>query len=208
MTAVFVPVAFITGPAGIFYRQFSLTMAIAIVLSGIVALTLTPLCAPRFCARHDAPPGAPRSPLLRLVQSPLLSESKGRYAGLLRRTAARRLVTLVLLAAFVVGTGLVSRSRFRRASSPSEDQGMFYASVTTPPGATLERTKEVVDAIQTAGQDIDGVESIATLAGTNVLSDGTGATYGTCLVNLKPWDERRAVGRTPSSTRCARGCST
>jgi len=73
---------------------------------------------------------------------------------------------------------------------PEEDQGMFYASVSTPPGATLERTKEVVNAIQRAAADIEGVESVATLAGTNILSDGTGATYGSCLVNLKDWRER------------------
>lgn len=62
--------------------------------------------------------------------------------------------------------------------------------MTSPPGATLERTKEVVNAIAAAATDIEGIESIATLAGTNVLSDGTGASYGTCIVNLEPWDER------------------
>src|SRR5690606_23208144 len=61
---------------------------------------------------------------------------------------------------------------------------------TSPPGATLERTKEIVDAIAAAGRDLEGVRSIATLAGSNLTSDGTGASYGTLLVNLKPWDER------------------
>src|SRR5690606_17292856 len=93
------------------------------------------------------------------------------------------------LGAFLVGTGVASIA-VPRGFIPTEDQSFFYASVTTPPGATLERTKEIVDAIERAGRTIDGVESIATLAGANVLSDGTGATYGTVLVNLAPWEDR------------------
>jgi HAE1 family hydrophobic/amphiphilic exporter-1 len=67
---------------------------------------------------------------------------------------------------------------------------MFYVSVTSPPGASLERTMDVVDAIAAAGAEIEGVESIATLAGSNILSEGTGSTYGTCIVNLAPWSAR------------------
>jgi hydrophobic/amphiphilic exporter-1 (mainly G- bacteria), HAE1 family len=68
---------------------------------------------------------------------------------------------------------------------------MFYVSVTTPPGATLERTKEVVNTIQASAQKLEGVESVSTLSGTNILSDGTGATYGTVLINLKKWEDRK-----------------
>jgi HAE1 family hydrophobic/amphiphilic exporter-1 len=189
MTAVFVPLGFISGPAGIFYRQFSLTMAIAIVLSGFVALTLTPaLCALLLVAdTHTHQAGWLARWFARFNARYLKLEDK--YVALLRGTAGRRLVTLVVLAAFLVGTGKVS-AMVARGFIPEEDQGFFYVSVTAPPGATLERTKAVVDAIEAAGKGLPGVESIATLAGTNILSDGTGAGYGTCLVSLKPWDER------------------
>jgi HAE1 family hydrophobic/amphiphilic exporter-1 len=192
MSAVFVPVAFIKGPSGIFYRQFSLTMAIAIVLSGVVALTLTPaLCALMLRPLNHAAPKERRGLQARFFAwfNNGYGRLEDRYTGVIKRTAARRGFIGLMLAAFLVGTGFVSAS-VPRGFIPAEDQGFFYASVTSPPGATLERTKVVVDAIQQAGKDIPGVESIATLAGTNILSDGTGATYGTCLINLKAWKER------------------
>ncbi len=192
MSAVFIPVAFINGPSGIFYRQFSLTMAIAIILSGLVALTLTPALCAKILRHHDYGP-RPASPRAKARFFSWFNRGyerlDGRYAALVTRTAGRRLITVLVIGGFVGGTGLLARS-VPPGFIPTEDQGFFYASVTSPPGATLERTKEVVDAIQRAGRDIDGVESIATLAGTNILSDGTGATYGTCLVNLKPWSAR------------------
>ncbi len=188
MGSVFVPLAFIDGPAGIFYRQFAVTMAIAIALSGMVALTLTPALCALFLRPHAA---RPRTALARFFAwfNGRYAALEGGYAGLVRRTAARRTVTLALLVGFAVSAGLVART-VPRGFIPNEDQGVFYISVTSPAGATLEQTKQVVDAIAVAARDLEGVESIATLAGTNVLSDGTGAGYGTCLVNLKPWRER------------------
>ena len=193
MGSVFVPLAFIDGPAGIFYRQFGIAMAIAITLSGVVALTLTPALCASFLRPHD--PLAPVSVIGRLVRRLFASFNAGYarvdhgFASLARQAASRRAVAWILIAGFSVG-GVLLAGRVPTGFIPNEDQGMFYVSITSPPGATLERTKEVVDAIAAAGRDLEGVESIATLAGTNILSDGTGATYGTCLVNLKPWGQR------------------
>ena len=191
MSAVFVPVAFMGGPSGIFYREFSVTIAIAIVLSGLVALTLTPaLCATLLRRQHHGggQSSGPRSRFFRWFNG-RYARLEGGFAAVIGRTAGRRLVIALMLAFFLVGTGFVSVS-VPRGFIPEEDQAFFYASVTTPPGASLERTKEVVDAIQKVGKDIPGVESIATLAGTNILSDGTGASYGTCLINLAAWGKR------------------
>ncbi|MBM3521719.1 MAG: efflux RND transporter permease subunit, partial [Alphaproteobacteria bacterium] len=188
MSAVFVPMGFIEGPAGIFYKQFSFTMAISIVLSGVVALTLTPaLCAALFKRGHVAKSGPLAGAFGRF--NAFYQAGENVYAALLARIAGRRWLTVLAVLGAFAASVLVSTT-VPAGFIPEEDQGIFYVSVTAPPGATLERTKEVVNAIQKAGQDIEGVESIATLAGTNVLSDGTGATYGTCLVNLKPWEER------------------
>jgi hydrophobic/amphiphilic exporter-1 (mainly G- bacteria), HAE1 family len=189
MASVFVPMGFIEGPAGIFYRQFSLTMAVAVVLSGIVALTLTPaLCAVilRPLSRASSA-GIVTRGFRRFNTGYAFAEQS--YIRLLAKIAGRRLLTLGILGTFV-GAAILLTTRVAPGFVPQEDQGFFYASVTTPAGATLERTKDVVNAIQKAGAELDGIESIATLAGTNVLSDGTGASYGTCLVNLKPWDTR------------------
>jgi len=190
MSAVFVPVAFMGGPSGIFYRQFSLTMAIAIVLSGVVALTLTPaLCA--LLLKNHYGEKKKRTSLSKFFDgfNTWYEQGENKYRNLLSKIVNRRMVTFGILFAFCAATGILGKI-LPTGFIPNEDQGTFYASVTTPSGATLERTKEVVNAIQREAQNLEGVESVSTLAGTNILSDGTGATYGTALINLKPWDDR------------------
>lgn len=184
MGTVFLPLAFISGPAGVFYRQFALTMAVAIGLSGLVALSFTPALCAFFLRRHAGPGGR----FFQLFDR-LWGRFESAYLRGVRRTAPRPLVTVALLLSVSMTTVLIARS-VPTGFVPSEDQGTFYVSINTPPGATLERTKAVVDAVAAIAGRVDGVRSVASLAGTNILSDGTGATYGTCLVNLVPWDER------------------
>jgi hydrophobic/amphiphilic exporter-1 (mainly G- bacteria), HAE1 family len=186
MAAVFVPLGFIDGPAGMFYRQFGVTTAIAIVLSGVVALTLTPALCASFLASSERKSIASR--LFAWFNRGYERLEQG-YAALLGRVVHRWLLVFTVLAGSV-GAAVMIAQRVPPGFIPDEDQGMFYVSVTAPPGATLERTKEVVNAIAAAATGIDGVESIATLAGSNILSEGTGSTYGTCIVNLSPWGER------------------
>jgi hydrophobic/amphiphilic exporter-1 (mainly G- bacteria), HAE1 family len=191
MSAVFIPVAFMSGPSGIFYRQFSLTMAISIVLSGVIALTLTPaLCAMLLQNQHHKK--HQNSAVQRFFAgfNRWYEGLENRYQVLLKRIAHRKVLTFLLLLLFCSGTGLLGKI-LPSGFIPNEDQGTFYASVTTPVGSTLERTKAVVNEIQQVCATIEAIESVSTLAGTNVLSDGTGATYGTCLINLKAWDQRR-----------------
>lgn len=177
MSAVFIPVAFMTGPSGIFYRQFSLTMAIAIVLSGVIALTLTPaLCALLLKHKEHKP-------------QKWYDNISSKYQKLITVIVNRRLVTIVALLVFCFVSGLLINIT-PAGFIPNEDQGTFYASITTPSGATLERTKATVDEIQRSCEGIPEIESVSTLAGTNILSDGTGATYGTCLINLRDWSDR------------------
>lgn len=189
MSAVFVPVAFMEGPVGIFYRQFSLTLAIAIVISGVNAVTLTPaLCALMLRHQHHS---KKETRLTRFFKSFNSGYEKlaGKYAGLVRRIAGRRLVTFALLVFFFGATWGFSKA-LPSGFIPSEDQGMIYVNVTTPPGATLERTEDVLNAIQKATKDLEEVESISTLAGFSLMSDVAGASYGMGMINLKPWDER------------------
>lgn len=191
MSAVFIPVAFMSGPAGIFYRQFSVTMAISIVLSGVVALTLTPaLCAILLKKTHRA--GAAKKTLAGKFFDGFNRWYEGvefRYKTWLEKIVSRRSITFSALALFCFGTFFLGK-KLPTGFIPNEDQGTFYASVTTPAGSTLERTKAVVNEISNIAQTLESVESVSSLAGTNILSDGTGATYGTCLINLKPWEHR------------------
>ncbi|HRO43447.1 MAG TPA: efflux RND transporter permease subunit [Flavipsychrobacter sp.] len=189
MSAVFVPVAFMEGPVGIFYRQFSLTLAIAIVISGVNAVTLTPaLCA--LMLRHPTH-SRKETWLTRFFKSFNVRYEKfaGKYAGLVRKIAGRRVVTFALLVFFIGATWGFS-AILPSGFIPTEDQGMIYVNVTTPPGATLERTEDVLNAIQQATKDLEEVESISTLAGFSLMSDVAGASYGMGMINLKPWDER------------------
>lgn len=191
MTAVFVPVAFMTGPVGVFYRQFSLTMAASIVLSGVVALTLTPvLCAMILKNTHGQP--RRRTPINVLLDAfnRLFDRGTGVYMGLLRRIVNRRVVTFGVLLAFMAGTAAVNEV-LPAGFVPTEDQGMIYAIVQTPPGTTLERTNDVSRELQEIAEKVEGVASVSSLAGYEVLTEGRGSNAGTCLINLKTWSQRK-----------------
>ncbi|MGZ3862970.1 MAG: efflux RND transporter permease subunit [Bacteroidia bacterium] len=191
MTAVFIPVAFMPGPVGTFYRQFSITMASAIVLSGFIALTLTPvLCAMILKNTH----GKPRKKTL--LNRFLDSFNRGFekltnvYVGLLKRIAHRRLVTVLMWIGFALGIYLIANN-LPSGFIPSEDQGMIYAIIQTPPGSTLERTNDLSRQLQGIIQKVEGVKSVSSIAGYEVLTEGRGSNAGTCLINLKPWSERK-----------------
>lgn len=190
MTAVFVPVAFMTGPVGVFYRQFSITMASSIVLSGVVALTVTPvLCAMILRHTHGVP--RRRNLINRFLDwfNAWFERMTDKYVWLLQRIANRRLVTLGLWLAFGVGI-IVIANNLPSGFIPSEDQGMIYAIIQTPPGSTLERTNDVSRRLQAIAEEVEGIKSVSALAGYEVLTEGRGSNAGTCLINLKPWSER------------------
>ena len=191
MTAVFVPVAFMTGPVGVFYRQFSITMASSIVLSGVVALTLTPVLCAMILRRHD-PHAKRRTPIGMFLDgfNRVFERVTGVYIKGLEKIVNRRVVTSGLLAVFALGTVGVDRV-LPSGFIPQEDQGMIYAIIQTPPGATLERTNAVARRLQAIAEHVEGVQSVSSLAGYEILTEGRGSNAGTCLINLKPWSQRR-----------------
>ena len=191
MVSVFVPVSFMSGPVGTFYRQFSITMASSIVLSGIVALTVTPvLCAMILKNTHGKPR---RKHLLnRFIDSFNRGFEKltGKYVALLKLIAHRKLITIGLFVVFGVGIFLITNN-LPSGFVPSEDQGMLYAIIQTPPGSTLERTNDLSNKLERIIEKVDGVKSVSSIAGYEVLTEGRGSNAGTCLINLKPWSERK-----------------
>lgn len=191
MTAVFIPVAFMTGPVGIFYRQFSITMAAAIVLSGLVALTLTPvLCAMILKNTHGQP--KKKTPIQRFLDwfNARFEKVTNRYAGLLKIIAHRRVVTYGIFIAFAIGIFLMNKT-LPAGFIPNEDQGQIYAIIQTPPGTTLERTNDVSRKLQEIAEEVEGIQSVSSLAGYEILTEGRGSNAGTCLINLKDWSERK-----------------
>ncbi len=189
MSAVFVPVAFLSGPVGIFYRQFSLTLAVAILISGVNALTLTPaLCALLLQPGHAQASSGVLGRFFAAFNRGF-DAMTGRYQRLLRKMARRGAVTIALLLAFGLGTWSISRV-LPSGFIPTEDQGMIYANVTTPAGATVQRTEDVLDKIQKIAAGIEGVENVSTLSGFSLMTDGAGASYGMGMINLKDWKDR------------------
>lgn len=190
MVSVFIPISFMTGPVGVFYRQFSITMAGSIVISAIVALTLTPvLCAMLLQNNHGKP--KKKSPIDKFIYwfNNGFEKITGKYVTILNKIVARRIITFGILAAFCVGIFFTSKV-LPAGFIPNEDQGMIYAIIQTPPGATLERTNDVAKKLQAICEETQGVESVSSLAGYEIMTEGRGSNAGTCLINLKPWSER------------------
>ncbi|MCX2474881.1 efflux RND transporter permease subunit [Pedobacter sp. MC2016-05] len=191
MASVFIPVTFMSGPVGIFYRQFSITMATAIILSGVVALTLTPaLCAIMLKNNHGKP--KKKTAVDRFLDgfNNAFNKLSGRYEIVLSKVVGRRLLTFGVLVAFCFGIWGLSGT-VPSGFIPNEDQGMVYAIIQTPPGSTLERTDQIAERLQKLCEDIDGVKSVSSLAGYEILTEGTGSNSGTCLINLKDWNDRK-----------------
>ncbi|QJW95223.1 efflux RND transporter permease subunit [Frigoriglobus tundricola] len=231
MTSVFVPVTFMTGPVGTFYRQFGITMAAAIVLSGLVALTLTPvLCAmilkPHGPAGREPKPHGVRRVLLYvlggllalglsclayylwgpvgflLLFAPLLQRPFDRavetvtrgYAGVLKRTVTRRALVTGVVVAFATGIYVVNMW-LPTGFIPGEDQGIIYGIIQTPAGSTLEYTNTKSRELQALAKETDGVTSVTSVAGYEVLTEGRGSNAGTCIINLKNWSARTLNAR-------------
>ena len=188
MSAVFVPVGFMSGTVGIFYRQFSLTLAVAIVISGVNALTLSPaLCALMLKpVSHDKK--VKKSLLARFFDgfNKRYDHLERRYKINLRLFLNRRFLTYASLIIFCLATWgmtFVLPSGF----IPNEDQGMIYVNVDAPPGATLERSEAALSKVQAA---LLPLETVSTLAGYSLMTETEGASFGMGMINLKPWNER------------------
>lgn len=191
MAAVFIPASFMSGPVGIFYKQFSVTMATSIILSGIVALTFTPaLCAMLLKNTHGVEKKP--TPINRFIKTfnNWFKNLQGKYKNLIEHILNRKLITFGILIAFCFGTWGMSNV-VPTGFIPNEDQGVFYCLISTPPGSTLERTDAVLSQIQKEAAKIEDIASVSTTAGFEILTEGTGANSGTALINLKDWSDRK-----------------
>ena len=193
MVAVFVPVTFMPGPVGVFYRQFSITMASSIVLSGLVALTLTPVLSAIILKKHsDQTPRKSTGLITRFMDlfNRTFERVLKKYVGLLERLAPRKLLTGIVILGFALGIVFLNKI-VPPGFIPSEDQGMIYAIIQTPPGSTLEKTNAVSRKLQGVAKEIEGVDSVTSLAGYEIITEGRGSNAGTCLIQLKSWSDRK-----------------
>ncbi len=190
MVSVFLPISFMSGPVGTFYRQFSITMASAIVISALIALTLTPVLCAMLLKNHNG--HEKKKNLLTKALDKFNSgfeKVTGKYVGLLRLIVSRRVVTFAILLAFCVGIFYESQI-LPSGFIPNEDQSTIYGIIQTPPGSTLEQTNQVAQRLQKICEKVEGVEGVSSLAGYEIMTEGRGSNAGTCLINLKPWADR------------------
>ncbi|RMG83935.1 MAG: efflux RND transporter permease subunit [Bacteroidetes bacterium] len=191
MVSVFVPITFLSGPVGVFYRQFSITMASSIIISALVALTLTPVLSAMILKNtHNQP--KKKNPFTWFLDkfNKWFDGVTGRYTNLLKRLIARRGFTVLIILLFIAGIIFESK-RIPAGFIPNEDQGTIYAIIQTPPGSTLEETNRVARELQKIAMEIPEVESVASLAGYEIMTEGRGSNAGTCLINLKKWAHRK-----------------
>lgn len=186
LCAVFIPVAFLGGLTGQLYKQFAITIAVSVAISGFVALTLTPaLCAVFLKPVHREPPRFFR--WFNRGFDWLTSRYTGGVAFIIRRTALA-MVLFVTMGAATYGLFHIVPSSF----IPPEDQGYYMAAVMLPDAASLDRTIPVTDRVAAIAATSPYVQDVVALTGFDLLSGGYKTSGGTLFAVLKPWDERTA----------------
>lgn len=194
MVAVFVPIAFMTGPVGVILKQFSITMASSIVLSGVVALTLTPVLSAMILKPHVHPNenhSEKKSWIKKFLDkfNIFFEKLSDVYVSFLRKIIHRKALTIIVLTGFSLGIIFMSKL-VPTGFIPNEDQSMIYAIVQTPAGTSLEKTFDVATKLQQVAKTVEGVESVSSLAGYEILTEGRGSNAGTCFINLDDWSKR------------------
>ena len=190
MMAVFIPVSFMTGTSGTFYRQFGLTMAIAIGLSAINALTLSPALCALFLKPHD-PDKEKKSTFVSRFHAGFNTA----YATLLQKYKKSVLffVHHRWMTFGIIGAGIVLLVFLMKTPPtglvPNADTGTVFAVVDTPPGTSQERTEELLMKVDSLISANPAVKSRSMITGYSFIA-GQGNTYGTIIVKLKDWGER------------------
>ncbi len=192
MSAVFVPVTFIKGSSGIFYQQFAITLAIAILISAVNALTLSPaLCALFLKPHKESEHGeAKLKERFKMAFNTSFDTMQGKYNRILQVLMKRKWITgVILLLATVTAFYLfkVTPSGF----IPSEDRGIIMADISLPPGSTLEQTQKIVNSYDSIVNSMDIVEARLNVVGFSLLNGVNGGSYAFAIVKLKDWSERK-----------------
>ncbi len=195
LCAVFVPMAFLTGVTGTFYKQFAVTIAISTVISAINSLTLSPALAAKLLHSHDAP----KDMLSRLIERLLgwffrpfnrfFKASSDSYQGAVSRTLGRRGVVFMVYVVLLAGTGLMFNA-VPRGFIPTQDKLYLIAGVKLPEGSSLERTDAVLQRMKDIALGTEGVAHVIGLTGFNPTQQTNTPNYAVAFPILKPFNER------------------
>ena len=190
MAAVFVPVTFIQGPSGVFYEQFGITLIVAILISAVNALTLSPALCALFLKGHEDHEDKNKSFLQRFYDRfnagfHATTERYGRSLAFLYKNKWVSAMVLVLAGVGIWWAAGTTPSGF----VPEEDRGIIFMNVELPAGASVDRTNEVTKELYDKAKQIPGVLGVTVINGRSLIS-GAGSNYGLGFVKLENWNER------------------
>jgi HAE1 family hydrophobic/amphiphilic exporter-1 len=190
MAAVFIPVTFITGSVGVFYKQFGLTLAVAILISAVNALTLSPaLCALLLKPHHE---NKLRKGFMQRFYSAFNASFEAttkKYKRALQFLSRRKWIAVATVLVFI-GLFAFLLKVTPAGFVPNEDQSFIMADISLPPASSLERTTKIADQVVSISKQQPEMNSVVEIAGSGILSGGNGGSYGSLFMNLKPWDQR------------------
>ena len=199
MAAVFIPVGFMQGPAGVFYRQFAFTLAIAILISAVNALTLSPaLCALFLKNPHSEEEGNGHNtkkgfgPRFFHAFNTGFKSMTNKYIQSLKFLIRHRWIALAGLA-LIAGISFWLVKKTPTGFIPTEDQGFVLYAVNTPPGSSLDRTRQATEAIDTIIQKESATNHLYVVDGLNFISFSNASPYAAGFIRLKDIDERGPV---------------
>ncbi|MEH0158454.1 efflux RND transporter permease subunit [Limibacter armeniacum] len=194
MSAVFIPVTFMQGPTGVFYTQFGITLIIAILISAVNALTLSPALCALLLKTHDKD-HAPKGGLQRFYTAfnTAFEVTTNKYKNALSFLSKKKWITIAILVASVAVTFWASETT-PAGFIPDEDRGYIFANIETPAGSSLDRTQKTINQLdQELAKMSDVIESRSFVTGYSILS-GAGSSYSLGIIKLKNWEERKAPG--------------
>ena len=194
LAAVFVPVAFLGGMMGVLYKQFALTIAIAMALSAFVALTLTPaLCALMLKPKKESDSEGVLDRFFAWFNRVFDRTRKG-YVGIVSRFI-RKARTAVVFLLIVCGLTAIIYRNLPSTFVPDEDQGYLMIAIQLPSGTSTNQTQKVVDKIQQAAQkEIKGQSAVMSINGFDILAGGANSNGAVVFVGMKDWSQRSGLG--------------
>jgi hydrophobe/amphiphile efflux-1 (HAE1) family protein len=190
LLSVFVPVGFIPGLSGALFAQFAVTVSTAMIISAIVALTLSPaLCALVLKPQH----GPRRGPLGMAVRA--IDKVRDLYGSIVARLVRVASLSLLLTAVFAAGIFWLS-ARTPQGFLPEEDQGAFFVQMQLPQGASLSRTRAAVEQVEQIIRPTPGVEQVLSIVGFSLVDGGAQSNAAFFVVRMKPFEDRKAASET------------
>ena len=194
MAAVFIPVTFLSGSAGVFYKQFGTTLAIAILISAVNALTLCPALAAMFLKPPDNSLNNQNKTVLRRFQMSFNVAYKAltdKYARSVNFLLTKKWIVVLTVVMFIGGFYLLMKST-PSSFVPSEDMGTIFVNISLPPASTMERVQKVAKEVDSISRSIPQVANTMRTMGQNFIG-GSGSSYGMVIIRLKSWDQRKGI---------------